>query len=781
MPEVITNVNTAEQYKKDYKLYALYVCRHRVSIDSRDGLKPVVRKILYSTFTMGDKTRYPNVKKSATIVGDVMGTYHPHGDASTYSSIKPLVNDFEINIPLMNKNGSWGDKFGTDSAAMRYTETGLSQFSQDYLFKDLSETRDSIDWLKNFDETTLEPEYLPAALPLALINGTFGVAVGFKIEIPKHNINEVIDTTINLIRNPNSRVVLIPEHCMACEIVDTDWESICNLGIGSYTVRGIMETSTFNDKPAIIIKSAPDLVYYDSIKDKIEKLINDKKIINITDIDQHGDKLIISLKPGSDTNYIKQLIYQYTDMECTCRVNFEVLDNMIPLRMSYKSYLLQWLEFRRFTKFRVYCNRLQNISTRIHNIEPYVKMAQHAGIEEIINLVRSNNMSEPDLVELLISKYNFTDIQAKFILNLKVKSLSKLALEKYIVEYNDLIQRKQFTTKMITDENCINEEIINELEAAKKKYGKKRHTRVISKSEAGGIPSGEFKLIFTENNFIKKLPLNESIPPLKNDAVKFILKGDNAENIIIFNEMGKVFKFPIHKIPFSDRRSNGVDIRLLLKNCTSNINAVIYEPTLKGFIDKMRKYYIVTLSRNGYIKKMDLDDFISANNSGLVYAKLDEDDYIKDVMIIRSDSDVVVYSTNKAVRFSMESVPYLKRATKGNKTLSTVVDGLSIIKNDTTDIIVVTKKGYINRFDPLGLSKSDRTSRASKVIKLTKGDEILSVLGLNNKDVLIVNSTSGKTNISINDIPTGSSISPGTKMIPNKGDTIISCKFIRNK
>lgn len=942
MSERIINVNTAEQYKKDYKLYALYVCRHRVTIDLRDGLKPVVRKILYSAFTFKSKTKYPNTTKSAQIVGDVMANYHPHGDcihgstllygvdgsmckiedlyngginslmilavdpvtlksipalayairigqhtnriyhikfsngyklsctsnhpimmangewvkaedivpgmvpmtnsirlstidssptqdivitgveveelaepipmydftvdgfenmlipmgnkfvdeclpmlcihnSGIYGAMKPMSNEFEIYIPLLNKQGSWGDKFGKSPAAMRYTEAGLSQFSQEYLLKDLYDTPNCVDWLNTFNNDGKEPECLPAAVPIALIEGTFGIAVGFKVEIPKHNINEVIDATIRLIRNKDSKVTLIPDHCQPCEIVDTDFDTISNTGHGSYTVRGIIEKGEFSGEPSLFLKSAPDLIYLQGVKDNIEKLIISKKLINVTRMDNHNDELVIRFKRGTDLAYAKQLIYQYTRMETTCRVNFEVLDNMVPMRMSYKSYILQWLEFRKFTKFRLYCNRLQMISTKIHTIEPFVKIARSNDIFDIINMIKNKDISEEELMEILIKKYDITDLQAKFILNVRIKDLSESFFKSHLEEYNKLEVERAHYMELLTNENAIEEDIVQELTECKRKYNKKRNCRIISKGEAGGIPSGSFKMIFTQNNFIKKIPVNESIPTFKNDAPKFIIPGDNAENLIIFNEMGKCFKLPIHKIPFSDKRSNGIDVRLLIKNCTSNINAVMYEPKLKDFINKLHKYYIVTLTRNGYIKKMDIDDFMSANASGLIYAKLDDGDYIKDVMIISESSDVVVYSTNNASRFSMEAVPYLKRATRGNKTMNTEVDGLSIIKKNTTDIIVVTKKGFVNRFSPVALLSSDRTSKSSKVIKLSKGDEILSVFGLSNMDTLIINAASGRVTIPVDTIPIGSSIGGGTKMVPNKGDTIISCGFFHNK
>lgn len=780
MSERIIEVNVSEQYKKDYKLYALYVCRHRVAVDCRDGLKPVARKILYATFTLKSKTKYPNKIKSAKIVGDVMGGLHPHSDSSIYGAMKPLANEFEIYIPLLNKQGNWGDKFGNSPAAMRYTECGLSQFSQEYLLKDLNDTQNCVDWLPTFDTSGKEPECLPAAVPITLIEGTFGIAVGFKVEIPKHNITEVINATIALIKNRDSKVVLIPDHCQPCEIIESDFAAISNIGFGTYSIRGIIKEGEFQGEPSLFLKSAPDLIYFQTIKENIERLITSKKIINVTRIDNHDDELVVRFKRGTDLTYAKQLIYKYTRMEIPCRVNFEVLDNMIPMRMSYKSYILQWLEFRKFTKFRVYCNKLQTVSTRIHTIEPFVKIAKSNDIFDIIKMIKDKDISEEELMEILIKKYDITDLQARFILNVRIKDLSESFFRSYVEEYARLEKERDHYMVLITDDSAVEQDIVEELLECKRKYGKKRNCKVISKGESNGIPSGTFKLIFTQNNFVKKIPANESIPNFKNDAAKFIVVGDNSEDLLVFNEMGKLFRLPIHKIPFSDKRSNGIDVRLLIKNCTSNINAVMYEPKLKEFITKLHKYYIVTLSRDGFIKKMDIDDFLSANASGLIYAKLDDGDYIKDIMIIGESFNVVVHSTNTAICFPMSLVPYVKRATKGNKTLPTA-DGLSIIKNDTTDIIVVTKKGFINRFSPAALIPSDRLSKPTKVIRLSKGDEILSVFGLSGMDSIVVNATSGRIVIPVDTIPIGSSIGAGVKMIPNKSDTIVSCGFIHNK
>lgn len=783
MSEKIINVNALQQYKEDYKLYCIYVCRERVMADVRDGLKPVVRKILVASSDLG--IYHPKLTKSARVVGDAMGKYHPHGSDSIYGTIRPMVNDFEIKQPLMSKNGAFGNKYGDEASAMRYTECGISKFSEDVLLKDLMKYPNCIDYSPNFDNTIKEPEALPAALPILLVNGSFGIGVGLKIEIPKHNLSDVIDQTIKVIKDKSASVKLIPDPCMPCEIIETDFEDIGNKGYGYFTVRGLIEESKSPlGNPTLIVRSAPDLVYYQTIDEAIKKMIMSKKLVNIISTNHQGNDFIIEVKKGTDLNYIKQMLYQHTDLQKNCRVSFEVLDHDGPIRMSYKAYILFWLEYRKYTKLRIYYAQLQDINTEMHKYEPYIKLAKSPKINEIINKIRKSTLDDNSLMEYLIKELDITDLQAKFIINLRLKNLSKAYLEQYIDKYESLAKDQEMILDRIADDSLVEQDIIDELLAIKAQYGTKRLSKVISKSEAVGIPQGEFKIIITEGNCVKKVALNDTIGSFKNDKPKFIITGENIENLIIFNEMARVFKLPIHKISFSDKRSNGIDIRLLLKNCTSSINAIMYEPVLKSFMDKVSKFFIVTLSANGYIKKMDIDDFLSANNSGLIYAKLDEGDYIKDIMIINHKSDVIVYTASKALRFSMEEVPYLNRSTKGNKAIGgdDPVMGVSVVLSDTTDVVIVTKKGYINRIPIVGLQQSSRAKSPSRVIKLGKGDSIIGLYGLNVLDTLTVTTAeSGTMNINVADLPVGSTVSPGTKMISTRGDEILYCYFNKHK
>ena len=708
-------------------------------------------------------------------------------NSSVYGAMKPMTNWFEINEPLIIPQGNFGNYTGDGASAQRYTEAKLSPFALDCAIGELKETNKVVDWDDNYDNSLLEPSYLPATLPLLLINGASGIATGLKVEIPAHNISEVIDATIAILRNPNANIVLIPDTCMPCEIVDADWKSITNTGSGNFKVRGIIETSEYKGHPALIIRSIPDGTYLNTITDKIEELMLSNKVVQIMkSIDQNTEdevKLILQLKKGSDPEFVKQVLYKNTMLEKSYSVNFEVLDGLSPIRMSYKSYLQAFILQRLDTKFRLYCNRLQDKQTRYHQVDAFIKVITSGKLDTIIEMIKKQKSTDiAPIIKYLVDKVGLTDLQAKFIINVQLYRLSAGHLAKYKEEAKELLAAIKEYERKIVDDSIIQKELEEELLEYKAKYGKPRKSRVISVEEASNIPAGEFKLVVTENNFIKKIQLTEAIGNLKGDTPKSVLSVENRENILIFDELGKVYKLPVHKIAFSDRNSPGIDIRMIIKNLTANINSVFYEPMVEKFSKSRAKYFIVVLTKNGNIKRMDLDDIIAATPSGIVYVKLEDGDRVQDIMILGQHSDVVVYNKNKALRIPCSEIPYLKRFTKGAKSMPNgEVEGLSVVTKETTDIVVITNKGYINRLSPMALPATTRNKAPSKVIKLSRGDSIQAVYGINEKDSIRVVSQSGTTEIKVSDLKVGSSISSGVKVLSTRSDMIVKTNIIKKK
>lgn len=709
-------------------------------------------------------------------------------------AIKPMTNWFEEYIPLIDGQGNFGTFQGQPQAAARYTENKLSKFAIEVVLNELMENNKVVDWEDTYDNKNKEPSYLPCKVPLLLINGSFGIGLGLKAEIPTHNINEVIDATINLIKNPDNKVILAPDHCMECEIFDTDWENICETGFGYYRVRGVIDVEDYNNRKALIIRSVPNLTFLDTITDKIDELIADKKIIQIEKAfdkshiakGKKGDRdvmqYVIILKPGADPEFVKDVIYKNTKLEQKIRINFETLNGLNLMRMSYKSYLLSFIDLRKMTKYRLYTNKLQDVQTKIHEREAYITALESGKIDEIIAMIRKRTeTNDSELVSTIMKMLNITDLQASYIANVNIKKLSEGYLQKYKEDAAQLELEKQNIINHLTNPELIEQEIVKELLDIKQKYGCPRRCKIIKPVESNDIPKGEMIVVVTEKNYIKKIPVNTPIGSFKGDSIKDIIRVDNTSNILIFDEMGKVFKLPVHKIPFSDRMSNGTDIRFIIKGLTANISAIIPEDIFLKMMPKNNKIssnYLITVTKSGLIKRMSLDDFVTVPPSGIIYVKIDEGDNVQDVLIAHESADIMVYSDRKAIKIPVSQIPFLKRNTKGSRAMSNAgdIDGMCIINPEkASDLIVITKSGRINRLHIISLLETSRGKNGFNVIKLNKNDSIHSIITANPTDTINIKTINGTIKVPVNSIQYGSSISAGYNKIPTKGDQILRC------
>ena len=789
MPEKIISVKASEQFQKDMKEYAIYVERHRITPEFRDGLKLVQRRIVYAAYTISHATEK---RKSANVIGDTMGRFHPHGDESIKGALYTLVNWYQTKIPLFNGQGNFGNTCQNIPAADRYTEVKLSKFTLECILDELIQCKEIVNWEPNYDNSTIEPSYLPAKLPLLLINGSTGIAVGDKVDIPSHNINEVIDATIALIQNPDMEVVLVPDHCQSCEIVDTDWYEICKKGYGNYKVRGVVDIEPYSGVnkrykglDTLVIKSCPNLTFLQTVIDKIEDMVKKNKIIGIADVEEQSGnndmRYVIVLKPGTDPNFMRNELYKDTALMQTARVNFKVLDvedRVEPTkRLSYKGYLSAWIEFRKISKLRFFENKLQRVLTRVHVLNNYIWAIESGESDKIIDIIKSTKTIDDNvLIEKLIKTCKITDIQAKFFINCEIKKLSKAYLQKYKDEKNRLDEEANYYRDSILVNGKIEQIIIDELLEIKNKYGTPRRCRIISESEVTGIPTGEFKIVITENNFIKKIGVNDNILKPKNDNIKFVTIGDNSKSILLFDITGKVYNIPISKIPFSDKNSNGIDIRLINKYINAEIASFVYEPYIERFSNGG---YMITVTKNGYIKRMNVSDFINVPPSGLVYCKLystDNRDSVNSLIMFKGSNNIVVFSQNKALIINSEDIPILKRNTRGCASMTTstekeiIIDGMSVLSNgEINEAIIITKNGYFNKI-PINAITVGRAKRGSKVIKLTKDDNIVSIIGVNENCIVdCITSPNGETiSIAVSDIPGGTTISTGQRMITGK-------------
>lgn len=793
MPETIIQKDSLQLYKEDMFRYGIETNRRRSIVDARDGLKLVQRRIL-DVMYMNEPCATKFVK-TAAVVGTTMKKSHPHGDSSIKDAIKPMVNWWEISIPLIETKSNFGSMQGDGAAAPRYTEIKLSDFCLDCVIGDLRKSKDVVDWVETFDYRDKEPEYFPVAVPLLLIEGTYGLGVGLRAEIPKHNINDVIDATIRLIKDPSAPVVLVPEHCMPCEIIETNWKKISNTGHGNYKVRGIIDIEQKGDNTSLVIRSVPDRVYFDrgrpengGVKYKILDMIKEGKLPQITAIEEHSKgndmKIVIKLKKGSDPNYVRDVIYKNTQMEGTYTVNFEVLNGIEPLRMSYKSYLEFFIQQRMILKYRMYANRYQEVNTRYHKIHFYVQVLESNKLNEILKVIqKQKEINDEELIETLIKKFGFTDIQASYLINASYKTLSTAYIKSYKKELESLTEKIKHYEYMLTHDEEIVNEIINELETYKKKYGQPKKCRVVKKNDINHIPEGVFNVVITENNYIRKLSTSDNILTVKADNPRHIIQVDNTENILIFTTGGKVFNLPVHKIPITERNNSGTDIRILVKGLTSEVVKVMYVPKVNELANRAKeKYFMTVLTENNTIKKLNLEDFLNVPPSGILYTKLNSGDKVVSVAIVEEKSNVVVYSNKKALCMPVVQIPHYKRNSLGVAAMDTKdkVDGFAPVELDNTDVVVITASGKINKFSITGLNISDRYKAGSKVISLGKTDYIHSIHCVKDSDIIKITTRNDKFEIPVSQLQRGSSISSGEKGISVKNDMIVKTEIISN-
>ena len=785
MSERIIERSSKDMYIEDFVKYSIIAVRRRAFPEIRDSLKPVQRRALYDMFDLG--VHYGKARKSARITGDTIGRFHPHGDSSVYGALENLANWWNCKVPLVAPDSNFGNVMGDSAPAQRYTEIALSEFAMDCIFDDLKKAPNCVNWMDNFDGTEKEPEYLPLKVPLLLVNGTFGIGVGTSnSNIPCHNLSEVIAATRALIKDPTVDIVLAPDPRDAVDVIDTDWKTISETGAGKYVVKGKIEIGE-NKKgcPVLYIKSLPDSTNSNNVKAKIMDMVNKKQLPMVTDLAEDsnnikGLNIIITLKKGTDPSYVKEILYTKAGVRSSEYVNFFVIDGVNPKMMSYKEYLMAFLDFRATTKFRIHCNEYKNLRTRCHKLETYIQVIESGKIEEIVKLIRKQKTTDRNVAkELLIKKLNITDIQAEFILAIDIMRLSIGYLNKYKEEYKDLYEQQAYHRKAITDDgSIIMQEIDQELQEIDKKYGTKRRCKIIKEEDNGGIPKGTFKVILTQKNMIRKLPDSERVNTLKGDNPKFFFKIDNTENLLLFDNKGKVFKLPVNKIPMSDKSFPGTDIRILSKNLTADVIWMVPENIIQQCVKSKTKYYMVMVTKDNIIKRMDLEDFVSVNLSGLLYSKIKEEDQVTGITMVPEDLDVVVYSKQKALRVPVSEIPLFKRNAAGSKAMNTndEIEGLSVLYPDDDMVAVITKKGWVNMFIANGLTNSKRAKAGTNVIKLKNGDSIFSILGVRGEDIIRIISTEGVMEVPINTIKLRSGVAAGDK-IPNiKGD-IIRCDF----
>ena len=744
-----------DEMSSSYLSYAMSVIVSRALPDVRDGLKPVHRRIIYAMYKGGYDWSKP-FRKSARIVGDVIGKYHPHGDQSVYDALVRLVQDFSMSVPLISGQGNFGSIDGDPPAAMRYTETKLGRIAQ-YLTEDLE--KNTVNYRSNYDETEKEPEVLPSQYPNILVNGAGGIAVGMATSIPPHNLGEIINGTIAYINNKDITISQLMKHVPGPDfptggiIIGKDIiKQGYNKGRGSFKIRGEIDLEEKKSgRETLIIKSIPYQVNKSILIEKIAQLVRDKKIEGIRDIrdesNREGIRVVIELRKGIEPETIRRQLYKLTNIESSFGFNTLAIVNNKPKILNLKEFISEFLKFREDTvikrvkfdlkKAEERAHILIGLATAVENIDEIIKIIKNSKDTDIAkkNLLAKKWKVKRSikLISLIEKKKNITSYslsinQVNAILELRLQKLTAYGIGEIESEINKLAELIVEFNKIINSKKALYKLIIDELEKIKEKFSSPRRTKIIDAvlnyNIEETIQKESVVISITNQGYIKRSPLSSlkaqkrggkgktGISTREEDFVVQIFTANTHTPVLFFSTQGLVYKIKAHKIPEGTAASKGKSIfNILPLKSHHSISSIMPLPEDES---EWKNLMVVFATSKGNIRKNTLEDFVNINNSGKIAMKLDQDDKIIGVKICRDDQDILLSTQfGKCIRFKSKKLRLFKgRASKGIKGIQLSdkdkVISISILDNSKIDPKTISKDKKIkNGVDKFILSVSE--------------------------------------------------------------------------
>lgn len=794
--EKIVPITLEEEMKSSYIDYAMSVIVARALPDVRDGLKPVHRRVLFGMHELG-MTHSKPYKKSARIVGEVLGKYHPHGDTAVYDSMVRMVQDFSLRYPLVDGQGNFGSVDGDSPAAMRYTEARLARISEEML-RDLD--KNTVDFIPNFDDSLQEPTVMPSYLPNLLINGASGIAVGMATNIPPHNLGEVADGLISLIKNPNVTIEKLMKNIVAPDFPTAGIiygyagvKSAYLTGRGRLIVRAKANVETQkNNREHIVVTELPYQVNKANLIEKIADLVRSGKINDISNIrdesDRDGLRVVIELKRDAQPAVVLNQLFVHTQMQTTFGVIMLALVNGIPKVLNLKEMLQHFLDHRmdvlvRRTKFE-----LEAAEKRAHILEGYIIALDN--IDAVIQTIKKSKDVETAKANLM-KKFKLSEIQAKAILDMRLQRLTGLERQKIEDEYKETIKLIEKLKGILKSEEQRNLIITEEIKEIKKKYADERRTEIVYDYEDFSlediIAEEDVVVTISHNGFIKRFPVSgyrkqgrggkgvTGAGTKEDDFIEHMFVASTHQYILFFTDKGKVYWLKVHEIPEGGRAARGRSIlNLLRKDRDESITAFV---TVKEFRDDN---YLIMATEQGTVKKTVLAAYGNVRKGGIQAINLKKGDRLIEVKMTDGNNDIMIGTRNGfAVRFNEKDVRDMGRTATGVRGVrlgkGDIVVGLLVIKRQGTSVLVVTAKGYGKRSD---INDYRITHRGGKgVITVRTNDKIgkmIAMMEVNDVDELVIISTKGMViRQSVKDIRVMGRATQGVRVIRLKdGDSI---------
>lgn len=764
--EQIHPVGIEDEMKKSYIDYAMSVIVGRALPDIRDGMKPVHRRILYSMFETGSTHENP-YKKSARIVGDVMGKYHPHGDAAIYDALARLAQDFSMRYTLIDGQGNFGSVDGDPPAAMRYTEVRLNRLADEMLADIRKET---VDFQPNYDESLHEPTVLPAKIPSLLINGSQGIAVGMATNIPPHNLGEVIDATIATIKKSEITVKEL------CQIVkgpdfptggylygDEGAKEAYETGRGSVVVRARIFTEQLKKgKEAIIISEIPYQVNKSSLLEQIADLVKDKKLDGITDIrdesDKQGMRIVLEIRRGTNPGILVNNLYKMTSLERRYGIIMLAIVNKRPQVLGLKGFIQAFIDHRIEVVTRRTLHELRKAEERLHILEGLRVAVEN--IDAIIELIKKSK-DPAEAKAKLMTRYHLSEIQAQAILDIRLQRLTNLERVKIMEEYKEtkvLIQK----LKTILEKSEIKMGIItDELKEIRDKFADARRTEILKKTEdltiEDFIEVEDMVITISSRGYIKRTPLSvfrkqgkggkgvKGMTTRDEDYVKDLFIASTHHYILIFTEKGKLFWLKVYDIPEQASSSFGQAIVNLVP--IDEGDAIATAVATHEFPEDK---YLVMATQKGLIKKTQLSEFSSPRSNGIIALGVDAGDKVKGVCISNGKNEIILATrSGKVIRFSEEDVRSMGRTARGVKALSLkkedLIVGMSIPSGKENALLTVMERGFGKRTKLEEYSSHSRGGSGMINVNVTaKNGSVIEILLVKDDDELLVISAAGK-------------------------------------
>src|ERR1700754_4018584 len=799
----IVPINIEEQMKTAYIDYSMSVIVGRALPDVRDGFKPVHRRVLHAMNELGIHYNRP-YKKSARIVGEVMGKYHPHGDKSVYDTMVRMAQEWSLRYLLVEGQGNYGSVDGDEPAAMRYTEARLQKLAEEML-ADIN--KDTIDFQLNFDDSLQEPTVLPSKFPNLLVNGASGIAVGMATNMAPHNLSEVIDATIALIDNRQIEVAELMKHVKGPDFptggiiygFEGPREAL-ETGRGRVVIRARAEIETHgSDRERIIVTEVPYQVNKGLMIERTAELVNDKKLEGISSIrdesSREGIRIVYEIKREANAAIVLNNLFKYTSLQTSFSVNNIALVNGRPMMLNLKDLIHHFVEHRhevivRRTKFE-----LSEAEKRAHILEGLLIALDH--LDAVIKLIRESGTPD-EAREGLMTEFNLSDIQARAILDMTLRRLTGLERDKIKDEYENLMKLIDHLNAILADKGMRMEIIKDELIEIKEKYGDERKTEMVHSSAEMNtedfIEDEDVVITISREGYIKRTPLTEyrrqgrggkgaiGSNSRGEDFIEHLLIASNHNYMLFFTEAGRCFWLRVFEIPEGTRTSKGRAIQNIINiPKEENIKAYIKIINLKDK-EYLENNFIIMCTKKGTIKKTSLEAYSRPRSNGINAININEGDSLLEATLTTGSSEIVMaLQSGRAIRFNESTVRPMGRTATGVRGISLDSDndevvGMISIDNPETTVLVVSEKGYGKRTDIDDYRVTNRGGKGVKTLNITeKTGNLVAIKGVTDKeDLMIINKSGIIIRIAISELRTMGRATQGVRLITLKNNDEIA-------